>query len=90
MKMMVTAFNHDSDQARASIRKLLDLDPASVWPGHANPVTSDVRGQLSEKEISDLTFAIVAINGWNRLSVAFKTVPGSADALYGLDKAGLK
>ena len=48
-----------------------------------------VRGQLSEKEISDLTFSIMAINAWNRVSIAFKTVPGSADKLYGLDKAGL-
>ncbi|NLR97006.1 carboxymuconolactone decarboxylase family protein [Rhizobium sp. P38BS-XIX] len=48
-----------------------------------------VRGQLSEKEISDLTFEIMVINAWNRASVAFKSVPGSADKLYGLDKAGL-
>jgi AhpD family alkylhydroperoxidase len=49
-----------------------------------------VRGQLSEKETADLTFAIVTINAWNRLSIAFKAVPGSADKLYGLDKAGLE
>jgi len=48
-----------------------------------------VRGQLSEKEVSDLTFAIAIINTWNRASIAFKAVPGSADKLYGLDKAGL-
>lgn len=48
-----------------------------------------VRGQLSEKEISDLTFAVMVINAWNRASIAFKSVPGSADKLYGLDKAGL-
>ena len=48
-----------------------------------------VRGQLSEKEISDLTFSIVTINAWNRASIAFKAVPGSADKLYGLEKAGL-
>jgi AhpD family alkylhydroperoxidase len=48
-----------------------------------------VRGQLSEKEISDLTFSIMTINAWNRVSVAFKAVPGSADKFYGLDKAGL-
>ena len=34
------------------------------------------RGQSSEKELVDLTMAIVAINGWNRLSVAFRTKPG--------------
>ncbi|MCO4317498.1 carboxymuconolactone decarboxylase family protein [Phyllobacterium sp. 21LDTY02-6] len=48
-----------------------------------------VRGQLSEKEISDLTFSIMAINGWNRVSIGFKAVPGSADKAFGLDKAGL-
>lgn len=48
-----------------------------------------VRGQLSEKEISDLTFSIMTINAWNRASIAFKAVPGSADKLYGLEKAGL-
>jgi hydroxyacylglutathione hydrolase len=40
------AFNKDTEQARASIRKLAELDPAAVWPGHANPVTGDVRDQL--------------------------------------------
>lgn len=49
-----------------------------------------VRTQLSEKEISDLSFAVMVINGWNRLNVGLKTVPGSADTMYGLDKAGLK
>ncbi|QFY63329.1 carboxymuconolactone decarboxylase family protein (plasmid) [Rhizobium grahamii] len=48
-----------------------------------------VRGQLSEKEISDLTFQIMVINSWNRASVAFRAVPGSADKAFGLDKAGL-
>lgn len=40
------AFNQDTEQALASIRKLAALDPASVWAGHADPVTGDVRAQL--------------------------------------------
>jgi len=44
----------------------------------------------SEKELSDLTFAVMAINAWNRLNIAFRKVPGSADAAYGLDKANLR
>jgi steroid delta-isomerase-like uncharacterized protein len=40
------AFNQDSEQARASIRKLAELEPSAAWPGHADPVTGDVRGQL--------------------------------------------
>jgi len=48
-----------------------------------------VRGQYSEKELSDLTFEVMAINAWNRAGIAFKSVPGSADKVFGLDKAGL-
>ena len=39
-------YNYDSEQARASIRKLAELEPAVAWAGHAKPVTGDVRGQL--------------------------------------------
>jgi hydroxyacylglutathione hydrolase len=40
------AFNHDTEQARASIRKLADLQPAAAWAGHADPLTGDVQTQL--------------------------------------------
>ncbi|HWJ51305.1 MAG TPA: MBL fold metallo-hydrolase [Solirubrobacteraceae bacterium] len=39
-------YNFDTDEARASMRKLAALEPAAAWPGHAKPVTGDVRGQL--------------------------------------------
>jgi glyoxylase-like metal-dependent hydrolase (beta-lactamase superfamily II)/predicted ester cyclase len=39
-------FNFDTDQARASLRKLADLEPAAAWPGHAEPLTGDVAGTL--------------------------------------------
>jgi AhpD family alkylhydroperoxidase len=60
-------------------------------PEHGVPdaVYASVREQLSEKEISDLTFSIMAINGWNRISIGTARVPGSKDALFGLAKAGL-
>ena len=35
-----------------------------------------VREQFSEDELVHLTLAVVAINGWNRLNVAARTVPG--------------
>jgi len=40
------AFNEDSSQARASVRKLAALDPSAAWPGHADAVTGDVRTRL--------------------------------------------
>jgi len=41
-----SAFNLDTEQARASIRKLAALEPAAAWPGHADPLTGNVREQL--------------------------------------------
>ncbi len=36
----------------------------------------EVRKHFSEKDLADLTLAIVAINGWNRLNVPFRTPVG--------------
>lgn len=40
------AFDLDFEQARASVRKLAELEPATVWAGHGAPVTGDVGSQL--------------------------------------------
>jgi glyoxylase-like metal-dependent hydrolase (beta-lactamase superfamily II)/predicted ester cyclase len=40
------AFNQDTEQARASMRKLAALAPATAWCGHADPLRGDVAGQL--------------------------------------------
>jgi glyoxylase-like metal-dependent hydrolase (beta-lactamase superfamily II)/ketosteroid isomerase-like protein len=39
-------YNYDTEQARASMLKLAALEPAAAWPGHAKPLTGDVRSQL--------------------------------------------
>jgi hydroxyacylglutathione hydrolase len=39
-------YSFDTEQARASMRKLAALEPAVAWSGHATPLTGDVRGQL--------------------------------------------
>jgi alkylhydroperoxidase family enzyme len=57
--------------------------------GVADDVYDRVRAKLSERQISELTFAIGVINMWNRLNIAFKAVPASKDEQFGLTKAGL-
>ena len=48
-----------------------------VAEGHvSDEVYERVRQQFSEDELAHLSLAIVAINGWNRLNVAARTVPG--------------
>ena len=50
--------------------------------GHVpDAVYERARGQFSEQELSALSFAIGQINLWNRLAVAFRSVPGGMDAM---------
>lgn len=71
--------------ALAWTEALTRLSPEGV----SDEIYGHVRGQFSEKELSDLTFAVMTINAWNRVAISFQVAPGSADKLYGLDKAGL-
>ncbi len=60
-------------------RAALDWTDAITLVSHASvpdELYQEVRRHFSEKEIVDLTLALVAINGWNRLGIAFRTVPG--------------
>lgn len=57
--------------------------------GVPDELYAEVREQFSERELSTLTFVVMAINAWNRVNVAFRTAPGVADKAFGLDKAGL-
>jgi AhpD family alkylhydroperoxidase len=48
-----------------------------IAEGHASDqVYEEARPHFSEKELSDLTLAVAAINAWNRLSIAARMVPG--------------
>ncbi|RZU41236.1 carboxymuconolactone decarboxylase family protein [Edaphobacter modestus] len=49
-----------------------------ITQGHASDEAyAEVSANLSEKEISDLTFAVITINAWNRLAISSRTVPGN-------------
>ncbi len=39
-------------------------------------VYREARAQFSDRELADVTLAIVAINGWNRLNIAFRAPAG--------------
>ncbi|HSD53642.1 MAG TPA: carboxymuconolactone decarboxylase family protein [Burkholderiales bacterium] len=40
-------------------------------------VYGTARAQFSEQELVDLTLAVVAINGWNRIAIGFRAEPGT-------------
>jgi AhpD family alkylhydroperoxidase len=74
------------ERAALAWTEVLTTLPAQGVP---DDVYERVRGQLSEKELTDLSYAVMNINAWNRINVAFRTVPGSSDTAFGLDKARL-
>ena len=43
----------------------------------SDEVYDGARHQFSEEELVDLTMAVISINSWNRLNVAFRTPAGS-------------
>jgi AhpD family alkylhydroperoxidase len=77
-----------SDRERAAFAwaEVLTHLPVDGVPDEAY---DQARAQFGEKGLAELTYAIMAINGWNRSGVGFRTEPGSRDAEYGLTKAGL-
>jgi hydroxyacylglutathione hydrolase len=48
-RVPTAGYNFDTEQARASLRKLAALEPTAAYPGHAKPLTgapADVRARL--------------------------------------------
>ncbi|WP_366937339.1 carboxymuconolactone decarboxylase family protein [Alicyclobacillus sp.] len=50
----------------------------NVTDGHVpDEVYTWARSQFSEEELVNLTMAVIAINGWNRLAISMRAVPGT-------------
>ena len=50
----------------------------NIQDGHVpDAVFDQVKNFFNDKELADLTLAVTAINSWNRLSIAARTVPGT-------------
>jgi len=66
-------FYTDRERAALEWTEALTL----ITNGHVpDEVYDEVRQHFSEKELSDLTLAVVTINGWNRLNISARAVPG--------------
>lgn len=65
-----------SERERAA---LAWAEAVTLLPGRevSDEVYEQARGQFSDEELANLTLAVVAINGWNRLNVAFRTPAGN-------------
>lgn len=48
-----------------------------IGDGVPDAVFEQARQRFNDRELVDLTLAIIAINGWNRLAISFRKQPGS-------------
>ena len=52
-----------------------------ISQGHApEDVFEHARTQFTEEDLVNFTLAIIAVNGWNRLAIGFREVPGTYQA----------
>ena len=67
-------FYNDRERAALAWAEAVTL----IADGHVpDEVYEQARSQFSEEELVNLTMAVVAINGWNRLSISLRAVPGA-------------
>ena len=65
-----------SDRERATLAWAEAV--TNIQQGHVpDAVFEEVTKFFSDKELADLTLAVTAINSWNRLAIAARTVPGT-------------
>jgi len=69
-----TPFFTDRERAALEWTEALTLISKNDAP---DSLYDSVRKYFDEKEMVALSMAIVAINGWNRLAICFRSVPGS-------------
>ena len=69
-----TPFYTDRERAALAWTEAVTLVSESHVP---DDVYEEVRRHFTEEELVNLTLAVVAINGWNRLAISFRAVPGT-------------
>lgn len=69
-----TPFYTDREQAALAWAEAVTNVTTTHVP---DDVYEQARGHFDKQQLADLTLAVVAINGWNRLNVAFRTLPGT-------------
>ncbi len=69
-----TPFYTDRERAALAWTEAITLVSQDHVP---DAVYEEVRLHFSKQELVDLTLALVAINGWNRLAIAFRAPAGT-------------
>lgn len=68
-----TPFFTDRERAALALTEAVTLVTEDHIP---DAVYEEAKKSFSEEELVNLTMAIITINGWNRLAITFRFVPG--------------
>jgi AhpD family alkylhydroperoxidase len=68
-----TPFYSERERAALAWTEAVTLITAGFVP---DEVYEQARQRFSEADLVSLTMVVIAINGWNRLNISFRTVPG--------------
>ena len=69
-----TPFFTDRERAALAWAEAVTL----ITEGHVpDELYEETRKHFNEQELIDLTLAVTTINSWNRISIAFRTTPGT-------------
>jgi AhpD family alkylhydroperoxidase len=72
-----TPFFTDRERAALALTEAI----TSITEGHVpEAVYERAKKSFSQEELVNLTLAIITINGWNRLAITFRSVPGEYHA----------
>ena len=72
-----TTFYSDRERAALAWTEAVTLVSENQVP---DEVYNEAREHFSEKELVNLTLAVIAINGWNRLAISFRSDVGAYQA----------
>ena len=75
---------HGLERAALSWTESLTLVAQTHVP---DEVFVEVKKEFSEAEIVDLTYAVMAINGWDRMAISMRVVPEEYKATMKKDNA---
>jgi AhpD family alkylhydroperoxidase len=68
-----TPFFTDRERSALALTEAITM----IGEGHVpDALYEQVNGSFSNEELVNLTLAIITINGWNRLAITFRFVPG--------------
>jgi len=68
-----TPFYTDRERAALAWTEAVTRIPDGV----PDALYEEARQHFDEKELADLTWAVAAINAWNRVAISFRSVPGT-------------